>query len=142
MCTYDEQLVIGLDEEQQAVVGRLVLAQLLRVRQTDDRCGLVVAARRHGRRPVVRGRGGHRAGRRRQRGRVRRRRAAQVEQRRRQAHGQVAGGHLVHVAPGRDARQEVQQREQRLAVFVRQQQHRAVDRLLLQVRRHVCDNTD
>jgi len=73
--------------------------------------------------------------------RVRRRPGAgvpEVEQRRGQTHGQVAGGHLVHVAPGRHPEQEVEQREQGFAVFVGQQQHRVMDRFLLQVHRNVC----
>lgn len=138
MYTYDKQLMVLLDEEQQAVVGRLVLAQLLGVRQAGG--GRLVAARhRAAGRPLRRDRAGRRGS-----GVVVvavRRRVAQVEQRRREAHGQVAGRHLVHVAPGRGARQEVQQGEQRFAVFVGQQHHGAVDRFLLQVHGNVCAKT-
>lgn len=136
--TYDKQLVILLDEEQQTVVGRLVLAQLLGVRQADGGRLMmvnVISARWHGRRPVGRDRAG-RSG----TGApvVRPRVVAEVEQRRGQAHGQVARRHLVHVAPGRHPGQKVQQRVQGLAVFVRQQQYSTVDGFLLQVHRDVC----
>jgi len=62
--TYGEQLTVVLDEEQQAVVRRLVLSQLLGIGQTDGGCCwrlMVVPAWRHGRRTVV---GRDRAGRR------------------------------------------------------------------------------
>jgi len=59
MNTYGEQLTVVLDEEQQAVVRRLVLSQLLGIGQTHGGgggCGrlMVVPAWRHGRRTVVR----------------------------------------------------------------------------------------
>lgn len=81
-------------------MSRLVLAQLFGVRQPDGgrlMMVMVISARRHGRRPMGRDRTGWR---RTGASVVRPRVVAEVEQRRGQAHGQVARRHLVHVALG------------------------------------------
>ncbi len=102
---YIKEFVAVLDHLKEAVVSSLVLAELALVGHADR---FAAARRRH--------RGD--AGRARRRGR-------QVEERRRQADGQIAGRHLVDRRQAGHLRQEEQERLQRLAVLVRHQQHRA-----------------
>lgn len=123
---YGEQGAEVGDHLLQAVVGRLVLAQLPRIRHSHR---LPPARRRSG--CAARGA---------RSGAVLRaliaRRGRQVEERRRQAHGQVARRHLIDRRQGGHVGEERQERLQRLAVLVGQQQHGAAQRLQALVHRH------
>lgn len=61
----------------------------------------------------------------------------EVEKGRRQTNCQVGGRHLVLAHAGRHVAQQTQQRPQRLAVLVGQQQHTSAHRLQTELFRHV-----
>lgn len=61
-----------------------------------------------------------------------------MEERGRQAHGQVGGCHLVLLHSCRDVAQEVEERLQHLPVLVRQQHNGGLDGLEALVLGHIC----
>ena len=64
--------------------------------------------------------------------------SVEVEERRRQAHGQVGGGHLVLLDDCSDIAQEVKQRLEDLPVLVGQEHDGSLDRLETLVLGHIC----
>lgn len=103
---------------EQTIVRRLVLRQFPRIWDTDG----LSAPRRHAARSV------------RDVAAV----VVEVEQARRETHGQVRSGHLIVERVTRHVMEEVQKSLECLAVLVWQQQKHALHRVRAQLTRNVC----